>query len=115
MGRNLTFAAFALVAFLVSAFPVSAQTFDDLRAKMLDGTAYFRVARTIRKSFGYTSGDALMAVGIGCPVEEAHKTGGYDLDNLEAAAVPIGVTCASAKEPTANNARSHLAARIEGG
>ncbi len=64
-------------------------------SKMPDGTAYFCVARTIRKSFGFTAGDALMAVGIGCPVSEAKKlvyADGYDLDNLEAA-VPIGTTC----------------------
>lgn len=64
-------------------------------SQMPDGTAYFCVARTIRKSFGFTSGDALMAVGIGCPVAEAKKlvyADGYDLDNLEAA-VPIGTTC----------------------
>ena len=64
-------------------------------SKMPDGTAYFCVARTIRKSFGFTAGDALMAVGIGCPVPEARKlvyADGYDLDNLEAA-VPIGTTC----------------------
>jgi predicted transcriptional regulator/transcriptional regulator with XRE-family HTH domain len=64
-------------------------------SKMPDGTAYFCVARTIRKSYGFSSGDALMAVGIGCPVRDARKTvyaDGYDLDNLDAA-VPIGVTC----------------------
>ena len=64
-------------------------------SKMPDGTAYFCVARTIRKSFGYASGDALMAVGIGCPVSDARKIvygDGYDLDNLDAA-VPIGTTC----------------------
>lgn len=64
-------------------------------SQMPDGTAYFCVARTIRKSFGYTSGDALMAVGIGCPLTEAKKlvyADGYDLENLEAA-VPIGTTC----------------------
>jgi predicted transcriptional regulator/DNA-binding XRE family transcriptional regulator len=64
-------------------------------SKMPDGTAYFCVARTIRKSFGYASGDALMAVGIGCPVTDARKlvyADGYDLDNLDAA-VPIGTTC----------------------
>jgi predicted transcriptional regulator/transcriptional regulator with XRE-family HTH domain len=62
---------------------------------MPDGTAYFCIARTIRKSYGYASGDALMAVGIGCPVRDARKlvyADGYDLDNLEAA-VPIGTTC----------------------
>jgi predicted transcriptional regulator/transcriptional regulator with XRE-family HTH domain len=65
-------------------------------SKMPDGTAYFCVARTIRKSYGgYASGDSLMAVGIGCPVREARKlvyADGYDLDNLDAA-VPIGTTC----------------------
>jgi predicted transcriptional regulator len=64
-------------------------------SRMPDGTAYFCVARTIRKTYGYASGDALMAVGIGCPVKEARKivyADGYDLGNLEAA-VPIGTTC----------------------
>ena len=64
-------------------------------SQMPDGTAYFCVARTIRKSYGYASGDALMAVGIGCPVKDARKlvyADGYDLENLDAA-VPIGTTC----------------------
>jgi predicted transcriptional regulator/transcriptional regulator with XRE-family HTH domain len=64
-------------------------------SKMPDGTAYFCVARTIRKSFGYASGDALMAVGIGCPVSDARNivyADGCDLDNLDAA-VPIGTSC----------------------
>ena len=64
-------------------------------SRMPDGTAYFCVARTIRKTYGYSSGDALMAVGIGCPVNDARKivyAEGYDLDNLDAA-VPIGTTC----------------------
>lgn len=65
-------------------------------SKMPDGTAYFCVARTIRKSYGgFASGDSLMAVGIGCPVTEARQlvyADGYDLDNLDAA-VPIGTTC----------------------
>ncbi|HVR41142.1 MAG TPA: short-chain fatty acyl-CoA regulator family protein, partial [Thermoanaerobaculia bacterium] len=64
-------------------------------SKMPDGTAYFCIARTIRKSYGYASGDALMAVGIGAHVKFAKKlvyADGYDLENLEAA-VPIGVTC----------------------
>lgn len=64
-------------------------------SQMPDGTAYFCIARTIRKSYGYASGDALMAVGIGCPVRDARKlvyADGYDLDNTEAA-VPIGTTC----------------------
>ncbi|HVS30520.1 MAG TPA: short-chain fatty acyl-CoA regulator family protein [Thermoanaerobaculia bacterium] len=64
-------------------------------SKMPDGTAYFCVARTIRKSYGYAAGDALMAVGIGCPVKDARHlvyADGYVLDNLDAA-VPIGTSC----------------------
>jgi predicted transcriptional regulator/transcriptional regulator with XRE-family HTH domain len=65
-------------------------------SKMPDGTAYFCVARTVRKSYGgYRSPDTLMAVGIGCPVSDARKlvyADGYDLDNLDAA-VPIGTSC----------------------
>lgn len=65
-------------------------------SKMPDGTAYFCIARTIRKSYGgYGSGDSLMAVGIGCPVPDAKRIvygDGYELGNLDAA-VPIGTTC----------------------
>ncbi|HEY3055399.1 MAG TPA: short-chain fatty acyl-CoA regulator family protein [Thermoanaerobaculia bacterium] len=64
-------------------------------SQMPDGTAYFCVARTIRKSGGFRSGDTLMAVGIGCSVRDAKKityADGYDLTNLDAA-VPIGTTC----------------------
>lgn len=64
-------------------------------SKMPDGTAYFCIARTIRKSYGYAAGDALMAVGIGCPVRDARKivyADGYDLGNIDAA-VPIGTSC----------------------
>ncbi len=64
-------------------------------SQMPDGTAYFCVARTIRKSSGYRAGDTLMAVGIGCPVRDAKKlvyADGVDLENLDAA-VPIGTTC----------------------
>jgi predicted transcriptional regulator/transcriptional regulator with XRE-family HTH domain len=64
-------------------------------SKMPDGTAYFCVARTIRKSRGFGSGDTLMAVGIGCGTNDARKlvyADGYDLSNLDAA-VPIGTTC----------------------
>ena len=64
-------------------------------SQMPDGTAYFCIARTIRKSGGYRAGDTLMAVGIGCPVRDAKKlvyADGVDLENLDAA-VPIGTTC----------------------
>ena len=63
---------------------------------MPDGTAYFCVARTVRKNYGgWRTPDTLMAVGIGCPVRDAQKlvyADGYDLDNTDAA-VPIGTTC----------------------
>lgn len=37
MSRNLTFAAFAFIAFPVAAFSVSAQTFNDLRVVIVGG------------------------------------------------------------------------------
>lgn len=65
-------------------------------SQMPDGTAYFCVARTVRKNYGgYGTPDTLMAVGIGCGVREARKmvyADGCNLDNLDAA-VPIGTTC----------------------
>jgi predicted transcriptional regulator/transcriptional regulator with XRE-family HTH domain len=65
-------------------------------SKMPDGTAYFCVARTIRKDYGgYSAPHSLMAVGIGCSVRDARRlvyADGFDLDHLDAA-VPIGTTC----------------------
>ena len=65
-------------------------------SKMPDGTGYFCVASTVRKTYGgYNSPDTLMAVGIGCPVRDARQlvyADGYNLENLDAA-VPIGTTC----------------------
>jgi predicted transcriptional regulator/DNA-binding XRE family transcriptional regulator len=65
-------------------------------SKMPDGTAYFCVARTVRKNYGgYQTPDTLMAVGIGCSMRDARKlvyAGGYDLENIDYA-VPIGTTC----------------------
>lgn len=65
-------------------------------SKMPDGTGYFCVARTVRKNLGgWRTPDTLMAVGIGCPMKDAHKlvyADGYDLANTDAA-VPIGTTC----------------------
>ncbi|HVT02065.1 MAG TPA: short-chain fatty acyl-CoA regulator family protein [Thermoanaerobaculia bacterium] len=65
-------------------------------SKMPDGTAYFCIARTIRKTYGgYGAPTTLMAVGIGCHVREARKlvyADGMDLGNLDTA-VPIGTTC----------------------
>jgi predicted transcriptional regulator/DNA-binding XRE family transcriptional regulator len=65
-------------------------------SKMPDGTAYFCVARTVRKNYGgYRTPDTLMAVGIGCSMRDARKlvyADGYDLENIDYA-VPIGTTC----------------------
>jgi predicted transcriptional regulator/transcriptional regulator with XRE-family HTH domain len=65
-------------------------------SRMPDGTSYFCMARTVRTSgAGYHSPVATYAIGVGCPVEHAHKlvyADGVDLDT-ERAAVPVGVTC----------------------
>lgn len=65
-------------------------------SQMLDGTAYFCVARTVmRGARGHHAPRAVHAVTLGCLVKHARQmvyADGFDLDNL-AAAVPIGVTC----------------------
>jgi predicted transcriptional regulator/DNA-binding XRE family transcriptional regulator len=65
-------------------------------SQMPDGTTYFCVARTVRKSrSGYNSPHALLAIGLGCKVEHARRlvyADGVDLAN-ERAIVPVGVTC----------------------
>jgi len=65
-------------------------------SKTPDGTAYFCIARTVRKSYGgYHSPSTLMAVGIGCDVSEARRlvyADGVDVGNLDAA-IPIGTSC----------------------
>src|SRR5258706_3614311 len=65
-------------------------------SKMPDGTAYFCVARTVRKNYGgWRTPRTLLAGGIGCPPKDGQRlvyADGYDLDNMDAA-VPIGTTC----------------------
>jgi len=65
-------------------------------SRLPDGTAFFSVARTVRKHRGgYRAPDVLYALGLGCAVEEARRlvyADGFDLEN-SAAATPVGVTC----------------------
>ena len=65
-------------------------------SRLPDGTAFFSVARTVRKHRGgYRAPDVLYALGLGCAVEEARRlvyADGFDLEN-PAAATPVGVTC----------------------
>jgi predicted transcriptional regulator/transcriptional regulator with XRE-family HTH domain len=72
------------------------QTVRTQVSQMPDGTPYFSVARTIRKSrAGYGSPHTLLAIELGCEIRHARRlvyADGVDLDNPEAA-VPIGVTC----------------------
>jgi hypothetical protein len=63
---------------------------------MPDGTQYFCVACTVRRSSsGFHSRHALLAMGLGCRLEDAHRlvyADGLNLDTPQGA-VPIGVTC----------------------
>jgi hypothetical protein len=63
---------------------------------MPDGSAYFCIARTVRKpGGGYRHAQSYLAIGLGCRVADAKAlvySDAYDLTNLSAA-VPIGVGC----------------------
>jgi len=63
---------------------------------MPDGTAYFCMARTVRKEGGgFHVPQSRLAIGLGCEIRYARElvyADGFDLSHLEAA-VPIGVTC----------------------
>ncbi len=65
-------------------------------SQMPDGTAYFSVARTIRKGErGFHSPDIVQAIELGCPIEHAAElvyADGVNLDKAQAA-IPIGVSC----------------------
>ena len=65
-------------------------------SRMPDGTAYFCVARTVRKEGGgFRAPQSRLAIGLGCAVEHARElvyADGIDLDNLDAAEL-IGPTC----------------------
>ncbi|MAF66804.1 MAG: XRE family transcriptional regulator [Planctomycetes bacterium] len=65
-------------------------------SRMPDGTAYFCIARTVRKEGGgFRAPQSRLAIGLGCGVEHAGNlvyADGVDIDNLDAAE-PIGPTC----------------------
>jgi predicted transcriptional regulator/DNA-binding XRE family transcriptional regulator len=72
------------------------QTVRTQVSQMPDGTRYFSISRTIRKSrAGYGSPHTLLAIELGCDIRHARRlvyADGVDLDSPEAT-VPIGVTC----------------------
>lgn len=65
-------------------------------SRLPDGTAFFSVARTVRKHRGgYRAPDVLYSLQLSCDVESAKKlvyADGYDLENA-AASTPVGITC----------------------
>ena len=65
-------------------------------SRMTDGTAYFCIARTVRKEGGgFRAPQSRLAIGLGCGVQHARElvyADGVDLENLDAAE-PIGPTC----------------------
>lgn len=65
-------------------------------SKMPDGNVFFCLARTIQKdSGGYHAQQPVMAIGLGCPMENAKElvySDGVDLGN-PGICVPVGVTC----------------------
>jgi predicted transcriptional regulator/transcriptional regulator with XRE-family HTH domain len=65
-------------------------------SRMPDGTAYFSIARTLRKHRGgYHARDILYAIELGCEISWAKRlvyAEGMDLSNA-ATAVPAGITC----------------------
>jgi hypothetical protein len=65
-------------------------------SRLPDGTAFFSVARTVRKHRGgYRAPDVLYSLQLNCDVESAKRlvyADGYDLAN-PAASTPVGITC----------------------
>lgn len=65
-------------------------------SRLPDGTAFFSVARTVRKHRGgYRAPDVLYSLQLSCDVESARKlvyADGFDLVN-PAASTPVGITC----------------------
>lgn len=72
------------------------QTVRTQVSEMPDGTRYFSISRTIRKSrAGYGSPHTLLAIELGCEIRHARRlvyADGVDLDSPEAT-VGTGVTC----------------------
>jgi len=65
-------------------------------SQMPDGSSYFWMARTLRKTVGgWHAPQTMHAVGLGCDVEHAHQlvyANGIDLGH-RGAMVPVGLTC----------------------
>lgn len=63
-------------------------------SEMPDGTRYFSIARTVRKAgSGHQVRQTRLAVELGCEASLAHEIVYADGFDLDAAAVPVGVSC----------------------
>lgn len=66
-------------------------------SRMPDNTVYFCLARTVHKdSGGFHTPQPVMAIGLGCQIQYAKElvyADGVNLENVDTAAVPVGVTC----------------------
>ena len=79
---------------LHAAFQAAGQVVTQL-IETPDGQRFFTVARTIERPIKSELGAGLLAIGLGCPIEHAHKlhcAEGYDLDR--APVTPVGPACA---------------------
>lgn len=79
---------------LHAAFQAAGQVVTQL-IETPDGQRFFTVARTIERPIKTELGGALLAVGLGCHIEHAHKlhcAEGYDLER--APVTPVGPACA---------------------
>jgi XRE family transcriptional regulator, fatty acid utilization regulator len=78
---------------LHAAFQVAGQVVTQL-IETPDGERYFTVARTIERPIKTELGGGLLAIGLGCHIEHAHKlhcAEGYDL--ARAPVTPVGPAC----------------------
>ncbi len=79
---------------LHAAFQATGQVVTQL-IETPDGHRYFTVARTIERPIKTELGGGLLAIGLGCDIEHAHKlhcAEGYDL--ARAPVTPVGPACA---------------------
>jgi predicted transcriptional regulator/DNA-binding XRE family transcriptional regulator len=79
---------------LHAAFQAAGQVVTQL-IETPDGHRYFTVARTIERPIKTELGGGLLAIGLGCDIEHAHKlhcAEGYDL--AKAPVTPVGPACA---------------------
>ncbi len=79
---------------LHAAFQAAGQVVTQL-IETPDGQRFFTVARTIERPIKTELGGGLLAIGLGCAIEHAHKlhcAEGYDL--MQAPVTPVGPACA---------------------